>query len=353
MLVWASSSISATVGRRSRTAIGIHLLDDDAAVLDPLARDDLEAVEELEGLRPPVGLDEADHDVRASFPASMALLEHAVRLADAGRHAEVDAQPSAAARRLRADAREHLVARRADVERVALRDRSLEQAVQVEVELEDVHAGSPRSPNSGCSVCRATIARTASAVMPRAAATRATWYSADAGLMSGSSPDAEVVIRSTGIGTPGFAAWYAATASVDAVDQVRVRRAEVRAGRAAGVVAQRVVVGGAGRRRAAPEVRVAGERLPDQRRADGPAVLGDEHRPVGLVREGDLGDRGHDGGVGDAGDQRHHEEEGERRPQDAAQERGHRWILQARWRAETTTSIALIPMNGAMMPPRP
>ena len=66
---------------------GVHLLDDDAAVLDPLARDDLEAVEELEGMRPPVRLDEADHDVRASFPASMALLEHAVGLADAGRHA--------------------------------------------------------------------------------------------------------------------------------------------------------------------------------------------------------------------------------------------------------------------------
>ena len=44
-------------------------------------------------------------------------------------------------------------------------------------------------------MCRATTARTSSAVMPRAVATRATWYSAAAGLMSGSSPEAEVVIE--------------------------------------------------------------------------------------------------------------------------------------------------------------
>jgi hypothetical protein len=49
-------------------------------------------------------------------------------------------------------------------------------------------------------VWRATIARTASGVMPRAVATRATWNSAAAGEMSGSSPEAEVVTRSTGIG---------------------------------------------------------------------------------------------------------------------------------------------------------
>ena len=42
--------------------------------------------------------------------------------------------------------------------------------------------------------------------MPRALATRGTWNSAPAGVMSGSSPLAEVVTRSTGTGVRGFSA---------------------------------------------------------------------------------------------------------------------------------------------------
>jgi hypothetical protein len=38
--------------------------------------------------------------------------------------------------------------------------------------------------------------------MPRAFATRATWYSAAAGLMSGSRPEAEAVTSSIGTGLP-------------------------------------------------------------------------------------------------------------------------------------------------------
>ena len=53
---------------------------------------------------------------------------------------------------------------------------------------------------------RATAWRTASTLIPRAAATRATWYSAAAGLMSGSRPEADVVTRSTGIGAFPLAA---------------------------------------------------------------------------------------------------------------------------------------------------
>ena len=119
--VWASSSTSATVGVAGEDRVGVHLLDDDAAVLDPPARHDLEAVEELDRARPAVRLDEADDEVGAAAEPAVALLEHPVGLADAGRHAEVDAQPAASAGALRADAGEHLVRRRADVERVALR----------------------------------------------------------------------------------------------------------------------------------------------------------------------------------------------------------------------------------------
>ena len=64
--VWASSSTSATVGRAGEDGIGVHLLDDDAAVLDAPTRDDLEPVEELLGLRPAVRLDEPDDEVRSA-----------------------------------------------------------------------------------------------------------------------------------------------------------------------------------------------------------------------------------------------------------------------------------------------
>ena len=162
--VWASSSTSATVGRRAMIGVGIHLLDDDAAVLDATARDDLEAVEQLERVRPPVRLDEADHDVRAALAPSMALLEHAVRLADAGRHAQVDAQPSAAARRLRAD-RARASRRRSGGRRTRRApDRSSASSSPSRSRFSSRTWTRARrgSPNSGCSVCRATIARTAS-----------------------------------------------------------------------------------------------------------------------------------------------------------------------------------------------
>ena len=61
-------------------------------------------------LRAAVGLDESDDDVGPALLAPVRLLEHAVRLADARRHAQVDAQPAAQRRRLGLHAGEHLVA---------------------------------------------------------------------------------------------------------------------------------------------------------------------------------------------------------------------------------------------------
>ena len=67
-LVWASSSTRATAGCRARIGVGVHLLDDDAAVLDPPARHDLEAVEQLRRLGPTVRLDEARRRGRSREP---------------------------------------------------------------------------------------------------------------------------------------------------------------------------------------------------------------------------------------------------------------------------------------------
>ena len=61
---------------------------------------------------------------------------------------------------------------------------------------------------------RAIAARTSASPIPRAAAIRATWYSAAAGLISGSSPEPDVVTRSTGTGAFPFAARSSSTAAV-------------------------------------------------------------------------------------------------------------------------------------------
>ena len=75
--------------------VEVHLLQHDAAVLDPAARHLLQLADLGDGLRPAVGLDEADHHVDALPPQAVAFLEHVVGLADAGGKAEVDLQPAA------------------------------------------------------------------------------------------------------------------------------------------------------------------------------------------------------------------------------------------------------------------
>ena len=112
--------------------------------------------------------------------ASMALLEHPVGLADAGRHAEVDAQPPAAAGHVSSGRAR--ASRRPSGGRRTRRapGRSLQQPVQVEVELEDVDPRLAEEPEQRLlGVARRRPRGRRRPVMPRAAATRATWYSAD------------------------------------------------------------------------------------------------------------------------------------------------------------------------------
>ena len=70
--------------------VDVHLLERRPAVLDRLARDDLEVADLRRGLRPAVRLDVADDDVFAVLAAAPSLVEHGVRLPDACRGAEVD-----------------------------------------------------------------------------------------------------------------------------------------------------------------------------------------------------------------------------------------------------------------------
>ena len=91
-LVWASSSTSATSGRLSQHRVEVHLLQAGSPVVDHLAGDDLQAVDQRLGERPPVGLDEPGDDVGAPPPPALAFGEHGVGFADARGRAQVNAE---------------------------------------------------------------------------------------------------------------------------------------------------------------------------------------------------------------------------------------------------------------------
>src|SRR4029077_5916477 len=75
--------------------IEVHLLEHGAAVLDALARDQLEAGEELLGAGSSVSLDVGDGDILAALLSLPTLFEHGERLARARRRSQVDLQPPA------------------------------------------------------------------------------------------------------------------------------------------------------------------------------------------------------------------------------------------------------------------
>src|SRR5262249_15997762 len=100
--------------------------------------------------------------------------------------------------------------------------------------------------------------------------------------------------------------------------------------------------------RPAVEILVAGEFLSDQRRADDLAVLLD-HAALRLVRKDDAGNARHHEGINEAGDDGQRYDQYDRRA-DFFQ---HGCSPQARCRAVTKRSMALMPMNGMMTPPTP
>jgi len=90
-------------------------------------------------------------------------------------------------------------------------------------------------------------------------------------------------------------------ALLDLLGELLIRRAEVREGRAAGVV------GGRGRRWALVEIARAREPLGGKLRAHHAAIHGDQ-AAVRLVPEGDLAEGRHDGRVAEAEDQGEHDD---------------------------------------------
>ena len=72
--------------------VDVELGEHRAPVVEDRAGQHLEALEQLGGPGPSVGLDEPDDDVRAPLEAAAGLVQRGVGLADAGRRAEVDPQ---------------------------------------------------------------------------------------------------------------------------------------------------------------------------------------------------------------------------------------------------------------------
>ena len=192
----ASSSTSATVGRRAMTAsVSISSTTTPRYSIRRRGTTSRPSISSADD-GAPVGLDEADDDVGAARLPPVALLEHPVGLADA--RAPCPGR-SGAGRARSASPRGCAPASRppwADVERVALgighgraaahRRRSLQQPVEVEVQLQDVDARLTEEPEQR--LLRVALRRPRArrrASCPRAVATRATWNSAAAGLMSG------------------------------------------------------------------------------------------------------------------------------------------------------------------------
>ncbi len=206
------------------------------------------------------------------------------------------------------------------------------------------------------SVCSSTSWRTRSSGMLRALATRGTWNSAASGEMCGIEAAARgrhQIDRDRGRrDSPAFSL---STSPLHAIDQRLVGRAEIRAAGIGGVVGRvaRSWSDPSGRARSVADGRPwkylsLGEDLADQRGADDLAVLLDQ-AALRLVGEDHAGDAGHRQRIGQAGDQRQRDDEDDRRA-DFLQ---HGLSPQARCKAVTTRSMALMPMNGMMMPPRP
>ena len=184
----------------------------------------------------------------------------------------------------------------------ARRRRSGLQRVEREIQLEHVHprlAEEAELPALG--VLGDERAHLSPGRAPRAFATRATWYSAAAGLMCGSSPLPEAVTRSTGTGAvlSGSASRSASTRALTASASAGLSGPWLEPRRRAGVVAASAPVA-----EARPQKYFGSPKgCPIRRGADHLAVALDQ-AAVRLPREDRLRDAGHDQRIDDAGDDR-------------------------------------------------
>ena len=173
------------------------------------------------GFRASVGLDHADHDIDALAPrcawAARAFRRSCRRRARRRGRSSARPRPPCAAMRSRASGDGRLSfcspilpLRIADFGGRGVRGSWLSvrrQGVEREIELQHIDVRlADDAEQRGRRCCPPPVAARRSSGRLRALATRGTWNSAAAGVMSGSRPLAEVVTRSTGTGVLGFSA---------------------------------------------------------------------------------------------------------------------------------------------------
>ena len=177
--VWASSSTSATCGRRARTASTSISSKRRAPVLDRAARDDLQVADLLRVCCAAVGLDDADDDVGRR-----------------GRGVDVPRRASRTSCRRPAPRRGRCGACRGPWRKWT---RIRRPASSARLSARTFTRGSPMNPSVRSCVFSSTSSSTRSSSSPRDRATRGAWSLALAGEMSGSSPEPDAVTASTGM----------------------------------------------------------------------------------------------------------------------------------------------------------
>src|SRR5271157_5771821 len=160
-----------------------------------------------------MGFDPANYDVHTLGTTGTGRLKHRIGLANPGRRAEKHLELAARAPCfLLAHPREQLVGvgtpglghcrfRRPIVGGTAAYFSANRSSARLSSST--LTRGSPRKPSVRPSACALTSRRTDTSANARALATRGTWKSAAATLMSGSTPLAEAVTRSTGTSPRG------------------------------------------------------------------------------------------------------------------------------------------------------
>ena len=325
------------VGTTEDGGVGVELSECGAGVGDLLAREDVQAEEELFGLGAFVGLDDACDDIDALGGESLCAGEHGEGLADAGGHAEEDFELAAwgrvvlvvtgagsflldAARSSAGSGRSSGMSGIVSGADAAL----LGGLIQVEVQFKNVDDGFAEEAEGAVGgvlahegadrfVCHLASLGNAGELVFSGGGGDVGVQAAGGG---GDEVDGDALACGAGETGGGVSSGEGGDACVHVVEQCGVRRGEVAAGGACALIEIEGGVGdGTGCAGAAPEPcggiggLAGGELLADEGGADGEALGACDDRAVGAIGEGDLGDGGDGEGVNDAGEEREGEEE--------------------------------------------
>ena len=298
----------------------IHLLEVGAPIFKLSARYDLERADLGCGRGATMGLDEGNHDVGPAITATLTFAQHCEGLPDARRGTKVN--PKRAASHGPSLWTCDAVEREVEIEDV---DRFLAQNTELPV----VHVIVDQRAHHRH--CETSSLRHPGRLHPSVG-------DADVGVETRAGRGDRVDRHLGPLDEPVLFSVLRRTVT-NRGRQDRITRSQVR-----GTARGAVVTIGAGGRRAWVKVARLGEVLPEQARPDDVAIASDQ-RTVGSICEHSLPDCEDRQRIQDAGHDRQHQQN----PQCRKELAPHHFTP----RAEITTSMSLIPTNGAISPPTP